>query len=186
MFISKSKAWFRIVLPALLAAALCPGCGYRIRSAVGELPAEARSIGIPTFRNVTSQFKIEQLLSRAVLAEFSARTRAPVNSSSSGVDLVLLGEILSVNSVPVTFNTEAGGAQTFGSAFLTTVRVSAKLLRAQDGSIVWQNDNFTYIERYVLNSSVGEFFSEENPALERLARSFAASLASSILERSGP
>jgi hypothetical protein len=59
-------------------------------------------------------------------------------------------------------------------------------VRLKDSSVLWQNDDFLFRERYVLNSSVRDFFSEENPALERLARDFAASLASTILERTAP
>lgn len=162
------------------------GCGYRIRSAVGTLPSGAHSLGIPTFRNSTTQYKIEQLISRAVLKEFSSRTRATVNSSKSGVDLVLLGEIRNISLSPVTFGTQEDRPQTIGSSFLVTVQLSVQLVRLSDSRIIWRNDNFPFSERYVLNNNVRDFFSEENPALERLARNFAASLASSVLSRSTP
>jgi hypothetical protein len=157
------------------------GCGYRIRGSVGRLPSGILSLGIPTFRNSTNQYKIEQLISIAVLKEFSIRTRVPVNSRGSGVDAVLLGEIRNVSSVPATF-----GSQTFGSAFLVTVQVSAKLVKLKDSTVIWQKEDFLYRERYVLNNTVRDFFSEENPALERLARDFAASLASTIIENRKP
>jgi hypothetical protein len=179
---------------AIRGNALCPlaiilifsACGYHVRSSVGKLPAGIQSIGIPTFRNSTNQNTIEQVISSAVLKEFSLRTRTPVNSSSSGVDAVLLGDIQRVNSVPVTFGTQTIGSQTFGSAFLITVEASVKLMRTSDSKAIWQNDRFVFRERYVLNANLREFFSEDNPALERLARSFAASLASSILDRKTP
>lgn len=157
------------------------GCGYRIRSSVGALPTGIQSLGVPTFRNLTAQYKIEQLITSAVLKEFSARTRARIDSSNSGVDAVLLGEVLDVSSSPVTF-----GDQKFGSAFMVTVRISAKLVRKKDSSIIWQKQDFMYRERYVLNSVVRDFFSEENPALGRLSRDFAASLVSAILENRYP
>jgi hypothetical protein len=161
-------------------------CGYRIRSSAGTLPSGLQSLGIPTFRNLTGQYKIEQIISRALLQEFSLRTKARIDSSSSGVDSVLLGEIRGVSSVPVVFGSQATGSQTYGSAYLVTVQLGAKLVRLKDSSVLWQNDDFLFRERYVLNSSVRDFFSEENPALERLARDFAASLASTILERTAP
>jgi hypothetical protein len=161
-------------------------CGYRVRSAVGSLPEKAHSLGIPTFRNSTTQYKIEQLISRAVIAEFSKRTRSTVNSSSSGVDLVLLGEIRDINFVPVTFGTQVAGSQTTGSSYLVTVQLSVRLKRTSDSATIWKNDDFLFRERYVMNTNVRDFFSEENPALERLAQNFAASLASSILNRSKP
>jgi hypothetical protein len=167
-------------------ALICSACGYRVRSSVGKLPSGIQSLGIPTFRNLTTQYKIEQLISSAVLKEFMVRTRVPVNSSDSGVDAVLQGEIRSVSSVPVTFGTQTIGSQTFGSAFLVTVEISVKLKRSKDSTIIWQNEDFRYRERYVLNANVRDFFSEENPALQRLAQNFASSLASTILEGTAP
>jgi hypothetical protein len=173
------------ILAAVLALSIA-GCGYRVRSSVGTLPSEAHSLGIPTFQNITTQYKIEQLISAAVLKEFSTRSRAVVNSSNSGVDLVLKGEIRDISSAPVTFGAQSVGSQTFGSAYLISIQLSVKLLRMRDSAIIWQNDDFVFRERYIVNGDVREFFSEENPALERLARNLAASLASSILNRSTP
>jgi hypothetical protein len=172
-----------ILLGTMLISA---GCGYKVRSSVGKLPEGIGSLGIPTFRNLTTQYKVEQIISRAVLSEFSERTRARVSSSSSGVDAVLLGDIRSVSAVPVTFGTQTSGSQTFGSAFMVTVQIGARLVRTRDSVVIWQNEDFLYRERYVLNPNVRDFFSEENPALERLSKSFAAALAASILDRANP
>ncbi len=159
------------------------GCGYRVRSSMGKLPQGIQSLGIPTFRNLTSQYKIEQRITSAVLKEFILRTKIPVNSSSSGVDSVLVGEILHVSSTPVTFGTQTVGSQTFGSTFMITVEISVKWMRSSDSSVIWKNDRFIFREQYVLNANVKDFFAEENPALDRLARNFAASLAGTILDR---
>lgn len=167
-------------------ALLCCGCGYKIRGSAAKIPSGIESIGIPTFVNNTSQFKIEQLITAAVLEEFRIRTRAPVHSSKADVDSVLLGEIRDVNSVPVAFGTQKIGNRTFGSAFFVTVRVSVKWVRKKDSAVLWQNENFLHSERYIINSNVQDFFSEENPALQRLARDFAGRLVSSILDESAP
>jgi len=58
-----------------------------------------------------------------------------------------------------------------------------KLVRGKDSAVLWQNPDFLFRERYVLNGNVTEFFSEENPALDRLSREFAASLVSTMLNR---
>jgi hypothetical protein len=169
------------LLPAMALVINCAGCGYQIHSSVRSLPAGIQSLGIPTFRNMSHQYELEQQISSAVIKEFTTRTRIPVNSSSSGVDAVLIGEIRNVSSSPVTFGTD-----TFGSAFLVTVNMSAKLVRSSESKVLWENSDFLYRERYVLNSKLRDFFSEENPALERLAREFAASLVSTILNSSIP
>ena len=168
---------YPLITILLLTALLLPGCGYRVRSAVGQLPGGAESIGIPTFRNLTSEPEIEQILTRALLREFAARTRGRVNSSNSGVDLVLLGEVIEVNAVPVTFGLQNSGERTFSSAFQVTVRIGAKLVRQRDSAVVWENEDYVFRERYLLNADVRDFFAGDNPAFERLARNFASALA---------
>ena len=152
-------------------------CGYKVRSSIGSLPEGIHSLGIPAFENLANAYKVEQMLTDAVIKEFNRRTRARILSADAGVDAVLQGEIQNVYSSPVTF-----GSRSFGSAYLVTVVVGVKLVRLKDSKIIWQNKNFTFRERYTLNSDVRDFFNEENPALERLARSFAASLVGVILE----
>ncbi len=156
----------------------CSACGYRVRSSVGHLPTGIQSLGIPTFKNLSPQFKVEQRITGAVLKEFVTRTRIPVSSNINGMDAVLAGEIGSVSSSPVTF-----GGDSFASAFLVTVQIRVKLVRTKDSAVLWEDNSFLFRERYVLNTKVTDFFSEENPALDRLAQDFATSLVSTILNR---
>lgn len=153
-------------------------CGYHVTGATRKLPEGIQSLGIPVFKNLTREYKLEQQITAAVFKEFAARTRVPVNSRSTGVDAVLQGEIRSLSASPITYGTD-----TFASAFLVTVEMSVKLVRVKDGSVLFENSGFAFQERYVLNSKITQFFSEENSALDRLARDFAASLASAVLTR---
>lgn len=171
------KRNYFIIAEMLALAFGVAGCGYRVRSSVRALPGDIESLGIPTFMNHTNQYKLEQWITGAILKEFNARTRIQVHSNQSGADAVLLGEIMSVQSTPVTYS-----SRSFGSAFMVTVQISAKMIRRKDSKVIWQNKNFTFRERYALNSDVKDFFFEENPALERLAKAFAASLVSTIIE----
>lgn len=163
---------------ALCLIGFLTGCGYKVQSSVRSLPAGIQSLGIPTFNNSTSQYRIEQRVTSAVLKEFSERTRIPVNSKSTDVDAVLQGEIRLISSSPVTYAVDA-----YGSAFVVTVQVAVKLVRTSDSAVLWENPDFLFTERYVLTSKVSDYFPEEGPALDRLSHDFAASLASTILSR---
>jgi hypothetical protein len=175
----KLRSNFGLLALSLLGIALfAAGCSYHVVGSARNLPAGVRSLGIPTFKNDTKEFKIEQRITSAVLREFALRTRVPVNSNSSGVDAVLQGEIRNLSASPVTFSTSA-----FASAFLVTVEASVKLVRVKDGAVLWENTGIAFRGQYVLSSQVTQFFSEENAAIERLAGDFAASLASTILSR---
>ena len=167
-----------IFLCCLIVPVVFPACGYRIAGSTRNLPGGIKSLAIPTFKNQTRQFKVEQQFTAAVLKEFTLRTRVPVSSSESGAEAVLQGEIRSLQASPVSFGSDA-----FATAFLVTVQIAVRLVRIKDGSIIWENPDFTYRGQYVLNSKVTEFFSEENAAVDRMASGFAASLASTILTR---
>ncbi len=162
----------------LLVLALTAACGYKVKGAQQVLPAGIQSLGIPTFRNATHEYRLEQDISKAVLKEFRIRTAVPVSSQSSGVDAILAGEIHNLSSNPVTF-----GNDTFGSAFLVTVRMNVKLVRLSDGAVLWENSDYMFRERYVINRDVTDFFSERSPAIDRLAKDFASSLASTVLNQ---
>jgi hypothetical protein len=157
------------------------GCGYKVSGSVKNLPEGFESIGVPPFRNLTQTYRIEQRVSAAVWKELAARTRMRVRPEAHGADAVLTGEIRNLSSSPVTF-----AADTFGSAFLVTVQMSVKLVRTSDAKVIWENGDYLFRERYVLNSKVSDFFSEESPALDRLAKDFAASLVSTLLNRRKP
>lgn len=162
----------------ILTASLSVACGYHVAGATRNLPGGIQSLGIPVFKNLSREYKIEQQITAAVFKEFTARSKVPVNSQSSDVDAVLQGEIRNLSATPITFGTD-----TFASAFLVTVELSVKLVRLKDGAVLYDNPGFTFQERYVLNQKITQFFSEENSALDRLSRDFAASLASAVLTR---
>ena len=177
-FLGNSTVICTTVLMACIAMGGTAGCGYKVRSSAGNLPSGIQSLGIPTFENRTYEFKLEQVITEAVLKEFSLRTKIPVNSHKTGVDAVLLGEIRAINATPVAF-----GANTFANVFLVTVNVEVKLVRVKDSKVLWENKDFSFHERYQLNPNLEVFFSEESPALDRLSREFAASLVSAVLNR---
>jgi hypothetical protein len=175
-----------LIVLALLTAA----CGYKVQSSAGHLPAGVASLGIPTFLNYTSEFKAEQQMTSAGLKEFSIRTGIPVNSEKTGVDAVLLGEIRAIKSIPVTFgsdpvpqNGNTNTQATFGSVFIVTVQMGVKLVRLKDSKVIWENKEFVFRERYQINTNAKDFFAEQGPALDRLAREFAASLVSAVLNK---
>jgi hypothetical protein len=174
----RSRDFWRLAGVLLIAGCISAGCGYHVAGAAGNLPSGIQSLGIPAFKNVTREYKLEQQITAAVFKEFSARSKVRVNSQSSDVDAVLEGEIRNLSATPITF-----GSDTFASAFLVTVEISVKLVRLKDGAVLFDNPGFSFQERYVLNQKITQFFSEENSALDRLSRDFAASLASAILTR---
>jgi outer membrane lipopolysaccharide assembly protein LptE/RlpB len=162
------------MLAAVLAAS---GCGYRVVGRANALPQGAHTIAIPSFVNRTTQYRIEQILTQAVVHEFIARTKYRVVPETDGADLVLQGEVTNLASGAVLFDPTTGRATTV----LVTVNLRATL-RDSAGKTLFQNNNFVFREPYQISVDIPSFFQEEGPALDRMSRDFATQLVSDILE----
>lgn len=155
------------------------GCGYKVAGTQRAEYPGVRTIGIVMLENRTPAVDIEQRLSRALIEGFATRSRWEVRDSAQGSDAVLRGQVLQVSAIPVTF----GGTENFGSTFLVTVVASVTVTDARTQKVLFRNETLTFREEYVINLDVRNFFSERNPALDRIARDFAASVVASVIER---
>ena len=166
-----------VALSGLLA--LLSGCGYHTTgSSATKLPSDIHTIAIPAFVNKTPQYKIEQMLTQAVVREFVSRTNYQIaHDAGPGADATLSGTVISASLNPVTYDSQTGRAS---SAMVTVgMRVT---LTDRSGKVLWQNQNYTFREQYQISREVSSFFEESDPALERLSRDFARTLVSNVLE----
>lgn len=159
-----------ILLPSQLS------CGYRIASRNRTIP-DIQTISILPLRNETTTFEVEQILTRSLVQAFVERTGFRVVNDAAAADAVLRGTVSNLTATPVTF-----GQETFGSTFVVTLNASVELEDRRNGKLLFKNDHYVFREQYVINIDVKNFFSELNPALERIARDFASSVVTTILE----
>jgi len=155
---------------------LALGCGYRLAGKATAIPANIDSVAIPIFNNQTTKYRLEQRLTSAVVDEFVARTRYRIVPDGSQAKALLTGEVTEFTSTPVIF---AGGA---GATFLVTVRMRVSLKDTATRKLLFENNNFYFREEFEISRGSKEFFPEEGPAMDRLAREFSRTLVSSILE----
>jgi len=151
-------------------------CGYRV-SSKNRLSHQVKSVAIVPLENETKVFQVEQILTRSLVRAFIERTNYSVVNDPSRADAVLEGAISRVNVSPVLF-----GAETFGSTFLVTLSSRVRMVERKTGKLFYENNNHIFREQYVINVDVKHFFSELNPALERIAQDFAASVVTTVLE----
>lgn len=177
-FLHRKRSLHSPAILWMLAAALAAsGCGYRVVGRANTLPEGAHTIAIPAFVNRTTQYRIEQILTEAVVHEFIARTKYRVVPEADGADLVLQGEVTNIASGAVLFDPITGRATTV----LVTVNL-AVALQSSAGKILYKNNNFVFREPYQISEDIPSFFQEEGPALERMSRDFAAQFVSDVLE----
>ncbi len=154
------------------------GCGYHVAGRGSHLPADLKVLAVPAFENRTMQFRIEQKLTAAVIREFISRTKYRVVTDEKEADAVLRGEVTRVSTSPVVFDPATGKASTV----LITINAKVSLLDRHTKQTLFRDENLVFRESYEVTSDIRSFFQEQDPALDRLARDFAAALVSSVLE----
>ena len=170
----------RALLSALLVAlcALNAGCGYHTVGHSVQLPDTVKTIAVPAFKNETLTYRIEQMLTAAVVREFTTRTRYRIlNDASEDADATLRGTVLSTTASPLTYDTATGRAAS------VLVVVSMKVtLSDRSGKVLYQNPAYLFREQYEVSQDLASFFEEDSPAFRRLSQDFARTLVSNILE----
>jgi lipopolysaccharide assembly LptE-like protein len=180
----------RVGFAMLVTSGLLWGCGYHVAGRSDALPKSIHVIAVPALENKTTSYRIEQRLTAATVHEFLVKTPYRVVSDPANGDAVLRGKVLSLEAVPLLFDTITGRATTM----LVTVKCEVTFEERETGKILYHTDNFLFRNEYeiptVVNPSTGQvnpatlagFFEEQDPALDRLAQDFAARLVAAVTE----
>jgi len=165
---------------ALLAslALLAAGCGYHVAGRAANLPSEWKTIAVPAFKNDTTQYRIEQRFTAAVIREFLSATKYRVVQDTQSPDAILHGEVLSIETNPVLFNATTGEVTTM----LVTVHAKVQLTDSRTQKAFYENDDMLFRDEYQISPDVKSFFQEEDPALERMSHDFASKLVANVVE----
>ena len=165
---------------------LVASCGYHIAGRDTALPKTIHVIAVPALENKTSSYRIEQRLTAATIHEFLAKTNYKIVSNPASGDAVLTGKVVSVEAVPLTFQSQPATSTTAATAQATTMLVTVKcevtLTESGTQKVLYHTDNFLFRNEYELSTDVKSFFEEQDPALDRLAKDFAQKLVAAVLE----
>lgn len=154
------------------------GCGYHTAGHVVQLPEAVKTIAVPAFKNETSTYRVEQMLTASVVREFTTRTHYQVlNDSNDAADATLHGTVLSTTASPLAYDTNTGRAASV--MVVVSIRVS---LTDRNGKVLYQNPAYLFREQYEVSQDLASFFEEDSPAFRRLSQDFARTLVSNILE----
>jgi outer membrane lipopolysaccharide assembly protein LptE/RlpB len=163
------------VLAVCLAAT---ACGYHRAGNAIELPQNIHTVAIPGFVSHSQTFRIEQLLTDAVVREFDARTQYHVVHDTHGdADATLKATVLSASATPLAYDSTTGRAV----SALVTVSVQVTLTDRQ-GKVLFENPSYLFHDQYEISRDLPSFFQEDSPAVDRLSRDFARTLVANILE----
>jgi outer membrane lipopolysaccharide assembly protein LptE/RlpB len=171
---SSLKICFLLILLALSLTA----CGYHTAGHNVALPENVKTLAIPAFINQSQTYRVEQMLTAAVVREFTTRTHYQIlHCESDAADATLHGTVLTTTASPLTYDSKTGRAE----SVLVVVSMKVSLVD-RDGKILFQNPSYIFREQYQVSQELSSFFEEDSPAMGRLSRDFAQTLVSNVLE----
>jgi outer membrane lipopolysaccharide assembly protein LptE/RlpB len=166
------------LLLALFPILLLGGCGYHVSGTTDVLPKNVKTIAIPAFANITTRYKLSDLMSAALTREFISRTRYRVVADPAEADAVLSGSVINFIAYPTIFDpatSRAAGVQAIVMLQVTLRdRASSKVLFSRPHMEIRQN--------YEISVDAKTYFDESSAAMERLSRDLARTIVSAVLE----
>jgi hypothetical protein len=151
-------------------------CGYHTAGHADLLPKTIATVGIPSFANPTTRYKITDWIPDAIAKEFVARTRYRVVSADKA-DMVLHGGVLSYTSNAVLFNPQ--------TALATSVEVhlvlQVSLVERATGKVLFTRPRVEMVDNYEIPAQEVQYFDESDSALQRVSQRVAQQIVSDIL-----
>lgn len=167
----------RIISALTVGLFLLTGCGYHTAVSAAHLPATVHTLAVPVFKNNTQSYHTEVAFTQATVQELSSRTPYRIVTGSTNADAILEGVITGFQVSPLTYNSQTGQS----SSFLITIHARVKLVD-RNNKVLYENPSYLFRQQYETTQDLASFIQEDNPAVQRLARDFAQSVVSDILE----
>jgi len=147
------------------------------------LPRDIKRIAVPIFQFESKgvRYRIENRFTDAVSMEILRKGRGiKVQGDISGADAVIEGSIRDFSFSGVLLDRD-GRARVYEVTIVSAVTV--RDLRTK--KVLYDNQNYVFRDNFEFTDDPRSFFNEEDPAVDRIARSFAESVVSAIVNGFG-
>lgn len=147
------------------------------------MPSHIKRVAIPVFQAEPNglRYRIESKFTDAVSREVLKRGGGlKVQGTTNGADAVIEGTIRDFSFSGVLLDRE-GRARVYEVTITSAVTI--RDLRKE--RILYDNQNFIFRDSFEFSEDPRSFFNEEDPAVDRIARSFAESVVSAFVNGIG-
>ena len=147
------------------------------------LPSNIKRVAVPAFQFEVrgARYRVESRFTEEVSKEIIRRGRGlKVQGTRDGADAVVEGTIRDFNFSGVLLDRD-GRARIYEVTITSAVTVRD----LKSNQILYDNQNFIFRDSFEFSSDPRSFFNEEDPAVERMARAFAESVVSTIVNGMG-
>ena len=167
-----------VALLLLAGTATLSGCGYHVAGTAAHVPANVRTLSVPTFKTNVLQYRTEIALTDATTRELNTRTRYRVvhTDDPDASDATLQGTVLTELIAPLTYDPSTGSTSSY------LVQITAKIvLTARDGRVLYRNDKLSFRDQYQSTQDLSSFIQEDGAAVQRLSRDLASQIVGDLL-----
>lgn len=147
------------------------------------LPKNIRTVAVPAFQAEAKglRYRVESRFTEAVSREIIRRGNGlRVQGTTRGADAVIEGTIRDFSFTGVLLDSE-GRARVYE----VTIVAAVTIRDLKEEKILFDNQNFVFRDSFEFSSDPRSFFNEEDPAVERIARSFAEAAVSAFVNGIG-
>ena len=147
------------------------------------LPKRIKIVAVPQFQFEVkgARYRVESRFTDAVSREIIKRGRGlTVQGSRRGADAAVEGTIRDFNFSGVLLDTQ-GRARVYE----VTIVAAVTIRDLAENKVLYDNQNFIFRDSFEFSQDPRSFFNEEDPAVERMARAFAESVVSTIVNGFG-
>lgn len=147
------------------------------------LPKNIKTIAVPAFQFEAQglRYRVESRFTEAVSKEIIRRGNGlKVQGTRNGADAVVEGDIRDFSFSGVLLDRE-GRARIYE----VTIVAAVTIRDLRENKVIYDNQNLVFRDSFEFSSDPRSFFNEEDPAVERMARAFAESVVSTIVNGMG-
>jgi hypothetical protein len=153
-------------------------CGYERAGSGKALPDHIKTISIQTFRNDSLRYRVEQKFTAALIDELLHRTsRFKLVADPAAADATISGNIRNFGVRHVLLDNNGRTR-----VFEITITAGMVMRDQTKNKVIYDNQRLVFRGEYELSDDPRSFFNEEDPAVDRLARDFAKSVLSTVME----
>ncbi len=148
---------------------MAAGCGYHFAAEGSGLPPQAKTIYVERFGNRTRMTGINDVFMRYLEDEISIHKRLQIVDSESQADLMLSGDILFADQLPIAFN-----AASEPTLYTESISADATLVDEHTHKVVWSTRGVSGSQNYPVVAggaiTTSPYFLQQNMRSQDIAR----------------
>ena len=147
------------------------------------MPKHIKTVAVPAFQFEARalRYRVSSRFTEAVSKEVIRRGNdLKVQGTTTGADAVIEGTVRDFSFTGVLLDRD-GRARVYEVTIVSAVTIRD----LKENKILYDNQNFVFRDSFEFSSDPRSFFNEEDPAVERIARSFAESVVSTVVNGMG-